>query len=162
MKLSLKSTGFWMVCILLLSVWVSCRQDGKADAQTATGQGNSEQQEPVFSPEKTLKAYYEYLVQHDVYRLRSLLYDPSSEYYPPRGLVINTYQITGKKTITKEEAESIDFIPPLQANDVQLEVREIRNGTPEKVTYWFRQNEEEWYICGWSQQVNPVEEEDDF
>ena len=154
-----------MMKILFITVsvlWSACQTEAGTDTQSEANQAKKQEEKLVSTPEKTLKEYYEYLQQYDVRGLRSLLFDPFTDYYPPRGLVVNTYQIGDSSILSQAQADAIAYTPALKAGDLQLKVNEIRNGEAQRFTYWFRQKNERWLICGWSLHVDLEEVEDDL
>ncbi len=157
-----KNYRLLMFLLTISILWSACQTEGGTDTRSERNQAKMEEEKVVSTPEKNLKEYYEYLQQYDVRGLRSLLFDPFTDYYPPRGLVVNTYQIGDSIILSQAEADAIAYIPPLKAGDLQLKVNEIRNGEAQRFTYWFRQKNEQWLICGWSLHVDLEEEEDDL
>lgn len=126
--------------------------------QNTTNQGTTQ---PISTPDSTLALYYQAISEYNLGRAKSLLYDPYTDYHLPRPLVINTYRITNRKTLAAHEAAAIEFIPPLQAGDVELAVNEVRNGQAQDYRYWFRQKDSLWLLYGWMVKYNPEEIEDD-
>ena len=99
------------------------------------------------TPEKTLEQFIEAQRAGDYDAARATIYPPDSKYKLERAVVIETYQILGKKVLTAAEAAEYTESPPRLEGDVVLDVyEEYDEGRTSNVTYFMREIHGEWRI----------------
>ena len=99
------------------------------------------------SPEKTLEQFIEAQRAGDYDAARATIYPDDNKYKLERAVVIQTYQILGRKVLTAAEAAEFTDSPPRLEGDVVLEVyEEYDQGRTSTVTYFMREIHGEWRI----------------
>ena len=99
------------------------------------------------TPEETLEQFIEAQRVGDLEAAKATIYPDDSKYRLERAVVIQTYQILGKKTLTAAEAAEYTESPQRMEGDVVLEVyEEYDRGRTSSVTYFMREIHGEWRI----------------
>ena len=128
--------------LFVLACLVGCGPAGEpAPAETSQVHGAGE------TPEETLEQFIEAQRAGDLEAAKATIYPDDSKYRLDRAVVIQTYQILGKKTLTAAEAAEYTESPPRMEGDVVLEVyEEYDRGRTSSVTYFMREIHGEWRI----------------
>ena len=131
-----------VLILLVLACLVGCGPTEEASSSEAP---------VVFSagetPEETLEQFIAAQRAGDIEGAKATIHPDATRYNLERAVVIQTYQILGKKVLTAAEAAEYTESPVRMEGDVVLDVyEEYDRGRTSNVTYFMREIHGEWRI----------------